>query len=312
MDDGLFRHIAELHVLKLHRAGQLVGGNGAGVGLAFLLLGQELKDPLGGGGHGLEHIGHLGDLGHRLGELPQVLNESLDVAHRDGAGHRQHGAHHRHGHIAQVAYEGHDGLHHTGEELAQPGRLEEDGVGLVKLPDHFLLPVEGPHHTVAGVGLLHLAVDLAQILLLGHKVLLAVLDHQHHQACRHRKDDQGDEGHQRGDGKHHHQHADESGHRGNEGSHRLVQALSQGIHIVGDTGEDLAHGTGLKILHGHAVDFLRDITPQAVAGLLGDPAHDPALEQREARADQVEDDEHQQNLPDLAKVDTAASLDLGH
>ena len=165
---------------------------------------------------------------------------------------------------------------------------------------------------MTGVGLLHLAVDLAQILLLGHKVLLAVLDHQHHQACRHRQDHQGDKGHQRRDGKHHHQHTDEGGHRGNEGCHRLVQALSQGIHIVGDAGEDLAYGTGLKILHGHAVDFLRNVPPQTVAGLLRDSAHDPALEQREARADQVEDDEHPQNLPDLAEVDAAAPLDLGH
>ena len=300
-----------MDVVEVHAAlyvGQRGGLGGVG---GLLLLVQELKDPLGGGGHGLEHVGDLCNLGDGLGEVLHVLDEGLDVAYHDDTVHGQHAAGHGHGHITQVAHKVHDGLHHAGEELALPGGLEQDAVGLVKFGLDGLLLVEGPDDVVPGVALLHLTVDVAQVLLLGLEVLLGVLHHHADEQHGDGQDDDGDEGHQGADGEHHDEHADDHGHRGDELGDALVEALAHGVHVVGDAGEDLAHGAGLKVLHGHAVDLFRDIPAHAVGHLLGDAAHDPALDGAEEGGDEVHAQEEEEDLGDAAEVDAAGAADFG-
>ena len=60
------------------------------------------------------------------------------------------------------------------------------------------------------------------------------------------------------------------------------------------------------------MDLFRDIPPQTVTGLLGDPAHDPALEQGKAGADEIEHQQQPQNAADPAEVNASSSLYLGH
>ena len=287
VDDDLVRIVAEVDVVKVHAALHIRQRGGLGGVGGLLLFIQELKDPLGGGGHGLEHVGDLRNLSDGLGEVLHVLDEGLDITHLDDAGHRQHAAGHRHGHIAQVAHKVHDGLHHAGEELALPGGLEQNAVGLVKSGLDGLLLVESPDDVVAGIALLHLTVDVSQVLLLGLEVLLGVLHHNADEQHGHGQDDNGDEGHQGTDGEHHDEHADDHGHRSDELGDALVKALSHGVHVVGDAGEDLAHGAGLKVLHGHAVDLFRDIPAHAVGHFLGNAAHNPALDGAEEGGQEI-------------------------
>lgn len=90
-----------------------VGAAGRVGGLVLFLLGQELKDTLGGRGHALEHVGHLGQLLDGLGEVLYILDEGLDITDGDDARRREDTAHDGHRHIAQVAHKVHDGHHHA-------------------------------------------------------------------------------------------------------------------------------------------------------------------------------------------------------
>ena len=121
LDHRLLRIVAEAHVVELHVALHVGGTGGRMVGL---LLGrvEELKDALGGRGHLLQHVGHLRELGDGLREVLHVLDERLDVAHRDDALHGQEAAGDGDGHVAQVADERHDRLHEAAEELRLPRR----------------------------------------------------------------------------------------------------------------------------------------------------------------------------------------------
>src|SRR5699024_1110485 len=145
------------------------------------------------------------------GEVPNILDEGLDLTDGDDAPHREDAARHGHGHIAQVAHKVHHRHHQAGEELAFPGGFVELVVGFAELRQHGVLPVESLDHVVPGVDFLHLAVDDAQVFLLGAEVFLAELYHQRDQQHAHRQDQQGDHRHHRADGEHHDQHADHGG-----------------------------------------------------------------------------------------------------
>ena len=166
-DDGLLGCVAKAHVVELHVAGDAVGGRGGQLGL---LLGgvEELEDALGRGGHELQDVGHLRELGYGLREVLDVLDERLDVAHGDDAAHGEEAAQHRHRHVAGVAHEVHDRHHEAGEELRLPASLVEALVVPAKALDGASLLAERPHHRLAGERLLHLAVDGAK-----HGLLLA-------------------------------------------------------------------------------------------------------------------------------------------
>ena len=314
MDDGLFRRVAEPHMVKAHLTVD-DGGVGAVLrqgGLLFLGLVEELKDPLGGGRHALQHIADLGQLLDGLGKVLDILDKGLDITDGNDAPGRKDAARHRHRHIAQVAHKHHDGLHQAGEELAFPGRLKKAVVGGVKFLLDGALPVEGLDDAVAGVNLLHLAVDHAQKALLGFEVFLADFDHQHDQNHRHRQNQQRDEGHFGADGQHHDEHAHHGGAAGDELGDALVQALAQSIHIVGDAGENLAHRAFFKIGKGQTVDLFADLAAEIIADFLGKAAHDPGLPKMEQCRHQIHDQQDDKNLCNIAKVNAAGALQFGN
>ena len=129
---------------------------------------------------------------------------------------------------------------------------------------------------MAGVDLLHLTVHNTQGGLLGLKVFLAEPDHQHHQDQRDGQDEQCDQGHFGADGQHHNQYADHGGDAGDELGYALVQALAQGVHIVGDAGEHLADRPLFKVGQRQAVDLFADLAAEIIADLLGKAGHQPA------------------------------------
>ena len=170
--------------------------------------------------------------------------------------------------------------------------------------------VKSLYHVQAAVDFLHLAVYMPQIFLLAAEKFLRFLHHNHNQKGGNRQDHQCDQRHQRTDGQHHNQHADHGGDGSDQRRDALIQALSQRIHIVGDAGEYLAVGAGLKIVHGHTADFLGNLPAELIADLLRHPAHNPALYEGKDRAENIHAQEQQKNLSHLCKINPAQSLYL--
>ena len=160
---------------------------------------------------------------------------------------------------------------------------------------------------MAGIYFLHLAVHGAQNFLLGAEIFLAEPDHQQHQRHRDRQDQNGNQRHRGADGQHHDEHADHGGNAGDQLGNALVQALAQGVHIVGNAGKYLAHGALFKIGKGQAVDLFADLAAEVITHLLRKPAHDPALAETERSGNQIHDQQDQQDFADIAKVNALRS-----
>ena len=267
VDDDLIRLIAELHVVEGHLAFYASDFHRIRHITGLFLFFQEFENTLGCGRHGLEHVGNLRQLGDGLGKALDVLDKRDDIADLDRAGRCQHGAGHRDGDVAQVADEVHDRHHHAGQELAFPGRLVEDMVRFAEGRKLTLLAVEGLDDVVPGEGFLDLAVDLAQVSLLGKEVFLRMLDDDRHDHHRQRNDDEGDQRHERGDRKHHRDHTADGQHGGDELGDRLVERLPEGIDVVRDSGKDVADLVGFKVGQRHPIDLFADVLthPEAQA-----------------------------------------------
>ena len=112
-DHRLARLVAEAHLVELDAAINL--GCGDARRLVFLFGGvQELEHALGRGGHLLQNVGNLSKLRQRLGEVLHVLDERLNVAHRDAPLDGEQRTEHANNHVAQVAHERHDGHEQAG------------------------------------------------------------------------------------------------------------------------------------------------------------------------------------------------------
>ena len=165
---------------------------------------------------------------------------------------------------------------------------------------------------MAAVNLLDLSIDVTQILLLVTEEFLGFLRHQSDQPHRNRQDHKCDQCHQRGDTQHHDQNADQRCHGCDNCGNALVQSLTQCVDIVGNAGEYFAIGAALKIFHRHAVDFLRDFLSEPIAYLLGNAGHNPALDEAEQGAHQIQAKGKQQNFSDFCKVNAACPPDFFH
>ena len=170
----------------------------------------------------LQHIGDLGELRDRLREILHVLDKRLNVAYRDAALHGENRARNGHGHVPQIAHEAHDGLHKTREELRAPRRLVERLVRFAEGGERHVFLVERAHDGLTRKRLFDLAVDFAELLLLGAEVLLAALHDDFHQNKRQRNHKQRDKRHLNIDGKHHDEHANHGGGARDELRHALV------------------------------------------------------------------------------------------
>ena len=279
VDDGFLRGIAEADMgefhIALHRFHRqnlrLVGFIGQ------LLLVQEVKDPLGGGGGGLKTGGRLGNLGQGIGELPHIDHEGHNGAEVGVSALDQHGAHDAHRHIAQVAHEAHEGLHETGEELRLPGAVVQIAVDLIEGILGGLLAVVGFDHVMSGVDFFDMPIELAQILLLSHEVLLGFPDDQHHEAEAQDGGDDGGDGHDAVGNEHHEQRAQEHGDGGHQIAQGLVHGLTDGVYVIGHPAEHVTEAHLVVIAQGNLVDFPGDTLAQGLGDPLGESGHEVML-----------------------------------
>ncbi len=92
------------------------------------------------------------------------------------------------------------------------------------------------------------------------------------------QNDHSHQGHQPADGEHHHQHAQDRGHRSDDLGQALVEGLADGVHIIGYARKHLALVGAVKVTQRHAVDLFGDILAEFVGDLHRDTGHDPALD----------------------------------
>lgn len=83
--------------------------------------------------------------------------------------HSQYGAHNTDRHIAQIADKDHQGLHHTCQALGPESALFQLSVHFLKLLSGLLFSIVSLDHRMAGINLLDLPVQFAQMALLAGK-----------------------------------------------------------------------------------------------------------------------------------------------
>jgi len=263
---------------------------------------QELEDALGRGDGGLEDIGDVGGLHDGPGELLGVLNKRLDIADGDLAARHQDTADHADQHVTEVADEVHQRHDDAGDKLRFPARRVEPLVDRIEGVDRLGLVAERLDDGVPGIHLLHVAVEHAQFALLCHEVALRALgDQSRHQDVQGQGNDD-DPREQRADREHH----DHDAHDGDERGNKLCQALLQRggdcVDVVRHPTEDLAVRPRVEKRERQAGQLVVDIGPHVVDSSLCDPGHDVLLDVAEERANGVETDQEQQNVPDAAEI----------
>ena len=271
-------------------------------------------------GEDLLRRGHGGLEGGQL--LRQVLDgfkEGLDVLQENihsAEGHRPR----QHAVAAAGNHDGHS--HHGGEHDNGPEHgVDHDGpeagpvMGLAVLGEFLifpLLPIEDLDDLHAGEVFRQEGVQRGQA---GPHFPVGPEgegpgEHRQHRYQRHHDEAQQRHAHIQG----------QHDHRQSQNLHHVPEQLHQDVgvqlvdrlHVVGDPGEHLAHGTGLKILHGHAVDFLRNLPAEPEAELLRYLRHHQPLYKGQQCAQSIQTQQKEQNLPDPPEIDPAGTGEFGH
>ena len=311
MQDGLLGHIAEINIRKGDVAFQLVVSGGAVVvgvlpgpdarpllglhevvvpvvlgvdegditliGLAGLI--HHLEDTLGTGQCHDDAVGLHGHLADGHVEALVQGQERHDSAQR-------HAAHIAHGHgrahqsadgVAHVAQLGRDGHDDVGVAVGLLGAVFQLIIQLPETGQSFLLVGEHLDDFLALHHFLDVAVQLAEVTLLGDEVFAALggdlLGGEEHQGYHQHGDDGETDGQ--------HTHADKDGNdgdgAGDELRDALAEHLAQGVHIVGVNGHDIAVGVLVKILDGQALHVGEELDAQVAQGALGHVDHDAGI-----------------------------------
>ena len=114
------------------------------------------------------------------------------------------------------------------------------------------------------------------------------------------------------DRQHHDEYADNLRDGRDELRHALVERLAERIDVVGNAAEHVALAVAVEVAHRYDGDLGGDLLAHAVADLLRNAGHEPALDQAAGRARQVQAEQKAERLGDPVKVDIAGTVDLGN
>ena len=117
---------------------------------------------------------------------------------------------------------------------------------------------------MAGVHLLHIAVELSQGALPCQKIFLGAGHDQAHQGKTDQRGGNGGKAHAPFGDEHHHQTADKLRSGGDHGGQAVGKALHQGVYVVGHAAENIAVRDAAKELHGRPVHLVKNIRAQPV------------------------------------------------
>ena len=260
--------------------GALLGVHELDVALVGLgLLVHEVEHTLRAGGGGDDEVDLHADLGDGLGEALVQADKGDDRADRDArepvyAEHRADDGDER---IAQPADVGVDGHEQVGVAVCLVGTVAQLVVDLVEVGLGGLLVAEDLDDLLAVEHLLDEAVNYAEVALLPDVVLAGELGEvrgdEQHDHCG----DDGDDGQRRVE----HDHAYERGDHGDDRvdylRNALAEQLTQGVHVVGVDGHDVAVGVGVEILDGQPLHALEEVVTQPEHGALAHCDHDACV-----------------------------------
>ena len=276
--EGLLGLVAEAHVLELDAA---LHGLGAGERLGRvsldLVLVKDGEDALGGGERPLQHADGHGELRERLGARGHVLEERLEDAHGELAGEQHLAGDDGHGDLAQAQHEADDGAHGVGEEIGLGARGREFLGGGQHLGGARLVAAEGLDDGAAGVGLLHLAGELAQGGLPGRGHAQGaggeeLGDEQGHHA-------EADEDHRErhADGEHHRHRADHGERRDEDLQKAALEHLGDLVEVVGGAADGVAGLVVVEVGQRQALELGGKLLAQLEVELLGEARHDEVV-----------------------------------
>ena len=280
--------------------------------IAIIHLGrfiQQVKDALRARQRHDDGIGLLGDLIDRLvkaliqrQEGDQRANGQAEVA----AGGQQ-AADHRAEHIAQVAHrhrQRHDGV---GDAVGVVGALAEGIVELLEAREILFLVAEDLDDLLAVHHLLDIAVDPAQILLLGDEEAPGALDaldgERHRRGDHEHRDDQ--QRHVENDHRDHDAHNRHDA--GNELRHGLGNHLPHGVDVVGVDAHDIAVGVRVKILDRQALHLGKELDAQVFERALRDEDHQVIVQPHAERAEEVHQRNAEHGAPHRAEIRVGAA-----
>lgn len=139
---------------------------------------------------------------------------------------------------------------------------------LCKLIFYALFCIGNTDYIMTAVDFLNIAVELAQAALPLLKVMLRVLHNESHKENTQNSRYNRCYRHNPVCPEHHDQTADKLGGGGNNRCRTVGQALPDGIHIIGDTGQHVTVGIGRKVFERQAVDLSINISTHPVGQLL--------------------------------------------
>ena len=310
-EHGLFRHVAEGHVVQHHVAldHRIHGVLGIGCLGAFV---HDLEHALGarqGGEHGAHLLGQLVD-GAR--KLAGVVDEDGQTAHVKPAQHAQHAADARRQGVADLGDVAHHRAHDAAEEQGLRLLFAQVVVQAAELLLAHALVVEHLHDLLSGHGLLDVAVDRAQRRLLGGVEAAAALHDEHAALEEQRNEHHGDQRQPDVGVDHHHQRAHQRGRTGDHRNHRIVQHLADVVHVVGEAAHDFAVVVGVEVAHGQLLQLGEQIPANALHGALGHAHHQPVLQKGRQHAHDVGAQQHDQHRQQGADALRRRNIQVGH
>ena len=199
--------------------------------------------------------------------LRQRVGEKANVQHKRNYRRRRHvirnnqrSAHYTDHDVPEVADKTHGRLHQSAQKLTFPCRSVKFFVILLKFIYRFLRAVKNSDDIVSRVHFLDMPVKVSEIpLLLTEELLRTIQDDKHchyaqQRASYHRKTEDivGNE--------HHNKRTEKEYRLSDEQRKAVVQRLSDGVHVVGHTGQNVAESDFVKIRQRQSVDLFVDFT----------------------------------------------------
>ena len=278
--------------------------------LIFFFLIQKFKHTLCSSGRRLEKVRNLSNLLDRLGKVSDILEKRLYITHCNFSFNHHNTAKKGDHNIAQISHKLHNRHHHAREKLRTPCRSIKFFIGCFKFFYYVFLFVKGFYHILPTVDFLNLTVHFPQIFLLRLEIFLGAFHNPGNNQHGNRQNQNSRQSHPYINGKHHNKNTNQHGHRSNQLCETLVNTGLQGIHIIGNPGQNLSVGSAFKIFHGQAVNLFGNIFSQTISHLIRNTCHNPALNKGKSRTYQIKSQSPQQNFTDFSEINSAASADF--
>jgi hypothetical protein len=280
LQHGLLRRIAEVHMAHDNVSARILQAESVRPVRRLRGFVQNLEDPLGAGDGGLEVVVDVGDFHKRPCELARVQQETGDQTDvTDAAVHEQDAAQYRNGQIAEIV----DDIHQR-HQIARPGQGADGHLaeGVVLLPEflfHLRFASEGLDDGKAGDAFLHLAVQDAQVFLLGGEEPARMPGDDRGQKINENHAGQGDQRQQRAQAQHHDKDAEDGKAVGQQQRQRIGDGRADVVDVIGQPAHQFAVLAAVEEHQRQGLDLVKQRLADAGDHALADGRHQILLQE---------------------------------